>query len=42
MKLSQRGSDALVGLLVLAAGLVLATAFVITRGWNERRITCTC
>ena len=38
MKLSQRGSDALVGLLVLAAGLVLATAFVITRGWNERRI----
>ena len=39
MKLSQRGSDALVGALVLAAGLVLATAFVITRGWNERRIT---
>ena len=39
MKLSQRGSDALVGVLVLAAGLVLATAFVITRGWNERRIT---
>jgi ABC-type transporter Mla subunit MlaD len=39
MRMSQRSSDALVGLLVLAAGLVLVVAFVVTRGWNERRIT---
>ena len=39
MKLSQRNSDALLGLLVLGAGVILATVFVVTRGWNERRIT---
>jgi ABC-type transporter Mla subunit MlaD len=39
MKLSQRSSDALVGLLVLGAGIILATVFIVTRGWNERRIT---
>ncbi len=39
MRLTQRGSDVLVGALVLGAAIVLTAAFVVTRGWNERRVT---
>jgi ABC-type transporter Mla subunit MlaD len=39
MKIAPRTGDILVGLLVLAAGAVLITVFIVTSRWNEQRVT---
>ncbi len=39
MSLRPRTADVLVGLLVVSAVVVTLVAFVVTRGWTERRIT---